>query len=1040
MQKMIFVSLKNKDYQIQWHKMKKLILLLGLVFAFLGCKQDVKEPRNVSIDEISGSEEVKEFMETFNSMGIQSDGTQNISPQEALKKFDIAKDLQIELVLSEPEIHQPVDISFDHRGRLWVVQYNQYPYPEGVKVTDIDRHNRAVFDKTPKPPSEGVKGADKITIFEDTNNDGKYDKSIDAITGLNITTGVALGRKRIWVLTPPYLVAYPDTDGDGLPDGKPEVHLEGFGLEDTHAVANNLRWGPDGWLYGAQGSTTVANVNSAVSKNVYFSGQGIWRYHPETKIFEVFAEGGGNTFDVEFDKKGRVYSGDNGTARGFYYKQGGYYLKNWGKHGALTNPYAFGFLPGMELEGEKFRFTHAWIKYEEANLPKRYHGKILALNPLHNFVRLTRMEEKGSTFLCIDEEKILESSDHWFRPVDIKSGPDGAVYIADWNDSRMSHVDPRDTWSKTTGRIYRFRNKEKLTVPNFDLSTMTNSELVQLLSNKNKWFRQEALRQFGDRRDGSVLPELETIFHSNVSGQTSLEALWAIHLTGGFSDKIALEAMDHTDPYVRFWAIRLIGDTRKASNAIARKLKEMAISESHLEVLGQLASTAKRLPQDVAIPIIAGLFENNFHQEDIENQMFTWWAVESKAETGRKPVLALFNKKEIWDKALVKDVVLERLIQRYAIKGGDENYSSCIELLNLAPSETHAKILFTGLQEGLRGRSPFEIPTDLAQTIQKYQSKFGEGKLALPLRRNETAAVDKVLELLPNENADRLERLAYIKIFGEINQPKSIPVLLGIAQDHKYSIAVRVACLETLGHYNEEAIGKEMADAYLFKLRADLDLRKAAFQLFASRASWASAFLVKISDTKEVKKSEVPLEIIWQFKLLGDSDLTTKVDELWPSVKMVSSEEKEKEIKRIQKALASGKGNVEKGKNLYGMYCANCHILNREGKEIGPELTGYDRSNLTYMVLNIVDPNADIREGYVNYRVKKKDGQVIVGILTDRSAGKIKIKPLGMDEITLVPEAIDEIEAQKASIMPERLLAGLSEQDIRDLFAYMNKE
>lgn len=1013
--------------------------LLGLLFTFLGCKENAMEPRNVSIDEISGSEEVKEFMETFNSMGIQSDGTQNISPQEALKKFDIAEDLQIELVLSEPKIHQPVDISFDHRGRLWVVQYNQYPYPEGVKVTDIDRHNRAVFDKTLKPPSEGVEGADKITIFEDTNKDGTYDKSIDAITGLNITTGVALGRKKIWVLTPPYLVAYPDTDADGLPNGKPEVHLEGFGLEDTHAVANNLRWGPDGWLYGAQGSTTIANVSSEVSKNIYFSGQGIWRYHPETKIFEVYAEGGGNTFDVEFDEKGRVYSGDNGTARGFYYKQGGYYQKNWGKHGALTNPYAFGFLPGMELEGEKFRFTHAWIKYEEANLPKQYQGKILALNPLHNFVRLTRMEEKGSTFLCIDEEKILESTDHWFRPVDIKSGPDGAVYIADWNDSRMSHVDPRDTWSKTTGRIYRLRNKEGLAIPSFDLSTMTNSELVQLLTNTNKWFRQEALRQFGDRRDSSVLPELEKVFRSDISGQTSLEALWAIHLTGGFNEEIALEAMDHKDPHVRIWAVRLIGDTRKASNSVARKLREMAISESHLEVLGQLASTAKRLPENAAIPIIAGLLENDFNQQDTENQLFTWWALESKAETGRESILKLFIEKGIWDRPLVKNVVLERLIQRYAIAGGNENYSSCMELLNLAPSKEHAKILFTGLQEGLRGRSPFEIPADLAQTIEKYQSKFGEGKLALPLRRNEIEAVNQVLELLPNENADRLERLAYIKIFGEIDQPKSIPVLLQIAQDHKYSIAVRVACLEALGHYNEEVIGREMADAYLFKLRADLDLRKAAFQLFASRSSWASAFLAKISDTKEVKKNEVPLEIIRQFKLLGDSNLNKKVDELWPNVKIVSSEEKEKEIKRIKKALASGKGNAGKGKNLYGIYCASCHILNGEGKEIGPELTGYDRNNLSYMVLNIVDPNADIREGYVNYRINKKDGQVIVGILTDRSAGKIKIKPLGRDEIILVPEEIDEIEAQKASIMPERLLTGLSEQDIRDLFAYMNK-
>ena len=161
--------------------------------------------------------------------------------------------------------------------------------------------------------------------------------------------------------------------------------MEGFGLEDTHAVANSLRWGPDGWLYGATGSTVTSTISSSVTKNVHFEGQSIWRYHPETEIFELFAEGGGNTFHVEIDAKGRLYSGDNGAStRGQYYKQGAYYIKNWGKHGALTNPYAFGYLENMSLEGDKMRFTHAWIKYEGAALPSRYQNKMLAINPLLN--------------------------------------------------------------------------------------------------------------------------------------------------------------------------------------------------------------------------------------------------------------------------------------------------------------------------------------------------------------------------------------------------------------------------------------------------------------------------------------------------------------------------------------------------------------------------------------------------------------------------------------------------------------------------------
>ncbi|MFS4466693.1 c-type cytochrome [Maribacter sp. 2210JD10-5] len=1018
--------------------MEKHISLILILLSFVGCKEEIiKQPRNLTVDEITDDEEIKSFMNSFNSMGIQTDGSLNMPAEESLKKFKIEEDLAIDLVLSEPIIHQPVDISFDHRGRLWVVQYNQYPYPEGVKVVDLDRHNRAIFDKELKPPTEGELGADKITFFEDTNGDGTFDKSTDAITGLNITTGVVLGRNKIWVLTPPYLVAYPDPDGDGLPNGKPEVHLEGFGLEDTHAVANNLRWGPDGWLYGAQGSTCIANVSSKNSKNVYLSGQGIWRYHPAHKIFEIFAEGGGNTFDVEFDKKGRVYSGDNGTSRGLYYKQGGYYIKNWGKHGPLRNPYAFGFLPGMELVGEKFRFTHAWIKYEEENLPERYQGKILALNPLHNFVRLTRVVPKGSTFLCIDEEKVLQSEDHWFRPVDIKSGPDGAVYLADWNDSRMSHVDPRDTWSKTTGRIYRIRNKEGLPTKSFDLSKLNDDELITLLRDKNKWFRQEALRQFGDKKNTSIVPKLVKLLEQTTNGQLALEALWAINLSGGFTDEIAIMALEHTDPYVRSWGIRLVGDTNESSKKVALKLIDRAGNEKHLEVLGQLASTAKRLPAATGIPIIKNLLKNTSNQEDIENQLFTWWAIEAHVEKGREELLALFKDKDLWNTKLVKEVILSRLVQRYAIKGTFEDYKSCLKLLQMTPSDMHSKIALTGLQEGLRGRNLLEVPTDIVKVMEELQSKFGAGRLTSALRKNESEAVKEVLDLLPNTNVDKLERLSYIKVFGEIDQPQAIPVLLKIAKDHKYSTALREASLKALNHYDNDEIGAELAESYPFKLRADLGLRNASFRLFASRATWAHDFLYRITETRQVKKEEVPLDIVRQFKLLGDSTLTKKVETIWPDVKLVTSEEKQIEIQRIANALSNGKGDIANGKTVYKNFCASCHVFKEQGGDIGPDLTGYDRSNLTYMVLNIVNPNADIREGYVNYKIEKNDGQIFVGILRNRTAESIAIQPLGSDEIILATSEIKNIAAQSNSIMPERLSEDWSEQEIRDLFAYI---
>jgi hypothetical protein len=206
------------------------------------------EKNGFNLDQVAGNEEVARYMNAFEGRGALSDNSLPTPALQALAAFELPEDLTMDLVLSEPLIHQPLELTFDHRGRLWVVQYNQYPYPEGLKVNGIDNHLRISFDKTPDAPPSGVKGADKITFFEDTDGDGVFDKSTDAITGLNIATGVEFGRGSIWVLNPPYLLAYPDTNGDGLPDEQPRVHLSGFGLEDTHPVANSLRRGPDGWL------------------------------------------------------------------------------------------------------------------------------------------------------------------------------------------------------------------------------------------------------------------------------------------------------------------------------------------------------------------------------------------------------------------------------------------------------------------------------------------------------------------------------------------------------------------------------------------------------------------------------------------------------------------------------------------------------------------------------------------------------------------------------------------------------------------------
>jgi len=1016
-------------------------LIYTIIFLFSGlqaCNSD-KQVKAPEIIDIAANEDVARYMEAFKGLGALTDSTQPTGAQKALSNFRYPDDLSMDLVLSEPDVVQPVELSFDHRGRLWVVQYHQYPYPLGLKVTSVDNFLRVHFDKVPPAPPGGLKGADKISVFEDTDGNGTYDKSIDVIKGLNIATSVLTGRGKIWVLNPPYLLSYDDPDSDGIPNGEPEVQLSGFGLEDTHAVANSLRWGPDGLLYGAQGSTTTANISSSVSNNIAFSGQVIWRYNIDSKVFEVFAEGGGNTFNVEFDSKGRLYSGNNGSDRGPYYKQGGYYPRSLGKHGPYTNPYTFGNLDNMELEGEKVRFTHSLIKYEGGRLPAAYEGKMIAINPLLNYVQLSRFEPKGSTFRNVDERKIVETDDHWFRPVNIKAGPDGAVYIADWYDSRLSHVDPRDTWHKSSGRIYRLRAKgSKSAFENFDLSKLTNTQLIIQLDNKNKWFRQQALLQFANRRDKSIVPRLTDILKTGAPN-LALEALWAINVSNGFNDELAGIALNHQDQYVREWGVRLLGDRRKVSPTIAAKLAVLAINENSPAVRSQLAATAKRLAGPIAIPILKNLIKNHDDSNDPDIPLMIWWAMEAKSESDRDALISIFEDKGIWQKKLVQDVFLKRLIQRYIMAAGDANYSAASKLIQLAPSKNYAKILISGLREGLRGKDVIGLSSELTRAIQPFQSELFGAPLVLSIRQGNANAVKKALAIIVDENADFEHRLSYIVILGQTNQPESIPVLLNIIENSKSTGAMKEAALQALQRYNVDEIGLRVVKAYP-QFRGDVGVRNAALELFATRTVWANQLFIAIGETKRISKDDVSDQLARRLKLLSDTKISALADRFWPNVKLLSSSEKNDALAKYSKLIKSGSADIKNGRILYLANCGYCHRLFNEGGNIGPDLTGYERSNVNYFLLNIIDPNADIREGYGLQRFITSDGRTIEGKITASNGDTHTILTQAGKEIILSLKQIKEMKAIPVSIMPERILDRLKDQEIRDIFAYIMKK
>lgn len=951
-----------------------------------------------------------------------------LPPRESMARFKVPSDLAVDLVAAEPEVRQPLFLTFDERGRMWVVQYLQYPEPAGLKRLSMDRYWRSVYDKVPPPPPKGPRGRDKITVHEDTDGDGIFDRHKTFIDGLNIATAVERGRGGVWVLNPPYLLFYADQNGDDVPDGDPEVHLEGFGLEDTHSVVNSLCWGPDGWLYAAQGSTVTGQIRRPGGKEKPRSsmGQLIWRYHPERRIYEIFAEGGGNAFGCEIDAQGRVFSGHNGgDTRGFHYVQGSYSQKGFNKHGPLSNPYAFGYFPPMPHHSVP-RFTHNFLIYDGVGLPETYRGKLFGVAPLLAHVVISERIPVGSSFRTKDIGYAIDSGDPWFRPVDIKHGPDGALYVADWYDAQVAHPQNHEgKMDASTGRIYRVRGTNLKSHAVANLATRSSDELANELAHPNRWHRRTALRLLGDRKDRSVLPKLEAMVAANRAG--SLEALWAIHQIGGLEPALGQRYLKHADPFVRLWTVRLLVDSEKVAAALALAIAELAAREPNAEVRSQLAASARRLPAELGLPIVRQLLARNEDLRDPHIPLLLWWAIETFISDGSAFVPELASDPAFWDLPIVQEHLLARWMRRYAQTGEAKDALVCARLLSSAPSATTRKKLLEGFEEAFSGRPVAELPAELLAAL----DASGGMPFLLRLRRGEAATVQAALGELANPNTKESRRIEIIRVFGEVRIPAGVPVLMAVLENDT-NRPVQRAILAALARYDDPDIAERILRWIPSQSR---DIRAGAISLLAGRPTWAMA-LVTAVQKRRLEAATVDSQTVQTIRLHQDARLAAAAQAVWgtaePSPKSPAAN-----AEKVAALVMSGSGSPYTGKALFLANCAKCHRMYGQGESVGPDLTSFRREDVMAMARSIVDPSAEIREGYENHLVATSDGRIAMGTLLRQDSQVVVLKSAEAQVVAIQRKEIEQQRLLKQSLMPEGLLKELSEQQVRDLFAYL---
>ena len=987
-------------------------------------------------------------------------GGQGYSPDEAVGHMSLPEDLQVQLVAGEPMITQPACIEFDDRGRLWVMQYLQYPNPSGLKRAEVDRWSRTKYDHVPEPPPRGPKGADRITILEDPDGDGRADKSHDFLAGLNLASGFAFGHGGVFVLNVPYLLFYPDRNQDDIPDSDPVVCLSGFGMEDAHSVANSLTWGPDGWLYGCQGSTVTAHI-----RGIEFQ-QGIWRYHPLTHEFELFCEGGGNSWGLDFDAEGElIYSTNAGPYRNFHGVQGAYIWKSFGKHGALHNPYAFGYfdhIPHANYTGG--HVAVGGIMYQGTNLPPRFQNRYICGDLLGHGVQWHEMQSLGSTFTSTHGGYLLEGNDTWFAPTDVTMSPDGAIYVADWSDQRTAHPDPDANWDRSNGRVYRISAKGTKPVAARDLRMLPTPELIAVLGERNDWQVRRARRLLADRRDPEAILPLRSIILETKNDHLALESFWALDVSGGFNETFAAKSLSHRVPAIRKWTVRFLGDEKRVSPDIADRLIELAKTDPDVRVRGQLASSAQRLPAHVALPIIKALLQHDLDASDRYLPMLLWWAVERHAVSALAAVKKFFISPAAWESKIVRDVIVERLMRRWIAEGSQATFDACAELLASAPDDGQRLRLLAATEQGFHDRPAGGAgfgtgglfakaeTINIKPTRPKAHIDAVSPALAAQLDalwRDDTtdfvsihigihtgrpAAMARARALLSDAGIAQGLRVKLIHLLGELGDTSDAGRLLDLIGNAPEPL--QLAALDALPAFDLPPMAAQLLQRYP-KLAAAVRTRLR--QVLLSRKAWARAVLHEV-DAGRLPPADFNVEQLRAVALHQDKELDDLVRKHWGRMSSGTAEEKLAEMRRLNNDLRAGKGDAARGQSIFTLYCSACHTMYGKGGKVGPDLTQANRTDREFLLLSMVDPGAAIRKEYLASVVETRDGRVLSGVNADQSGDNLTLGIATGERIVIPQTQILSVRESPLSIMPEGLLKLLKPQELRDLFSFLESK
>jgi putative membrane-bound dehydrogenase-like protein len=602
-----------------------------------------------------------------------------ITPQQALERFTLPDGFKATLFAGEPDVLQPIAFDFDDRGRLWVAECFSYP--------DFK-----------------VEGRDRILIFTDRDGDGRFDERKVFLSNGKRLSGLTIGFGGVWVTSPPHLLFYPDRNGDDVPDGQPEVLLDGWTEEAGHNLVNGLAWGPDGWLYGRHGITTSSLVGKpgTPEKDRTKLSCCIWRYHPVTRRFEVVAEGTTNPWGLDWDDFGQAFFSNNVLAHMWHLIPGAHYKRMFGED---FNPYTYRLM--NECTDHLHWAGGDWTKtrggtgvhgvlggghshcgamiYLGGAWRTEFRNRIFSVNIHGNRVLYDELHRKGSGYVAKHGTNFLMANDLWFRGVTIAYGPDGGVFVSDWNDLGECH--DMDGSFRSSGRIYKITYGNAKASAGVDLAALSDAELVKHQLHANDWFVRHSRRLLQERAvagklDAGTAPALERILRENRDVTRRLRALWALHAIGatktrttsatrepprnpqGPSSRIITtsllsEMLRDADENLKWWAIQLLCEDNDLFETDLQHFAGLARDTKSPFVRLALASALQRIPVQKRWSIARPLAVQ--HPEDANDPnlpLMIWYAIEPLVPQDPDRALQLASETTI---PVVRELIARRL-------------------------------------------------------------------------------------------------------------------------------------------------------------------------------------------------------------------------------------------------------------------------------------------------------------------------------------------------------------------------------------------